>query len=75
MKLLTLNTHSVNSDSYERNIDALKIGLFNVSSVHTLPCISSFVGADIVAGLSTLKAPKKGKYPLKIISISRENKC
>jgi len=25
--------------------------------------------------LATGEAPKKGKYPLKIISISRENKC
>lgn len=50
----------------ERNIDSLKIGLLNISSVHTLPCISSFVGADIVAGLSTLKAPKKGKYNILI---------
>ena len=50
----------------ERNTDGAQIGLSKVSEVHSLPCISSFVGADIVAGLSVLPTPKKNKYSILI---------
>ncbi len=39
------------------------IGL-NIKNVVTLPCIHSFVGADLVAGLNHLPKPQDGKYSL-----------
>lgn len=39
-----------------------KTGLHGIKTVYTLPCISSFVGADIVAGLSCTEKPGKDKY-------------
>lgn len=46
--------------------DGDKLGLFGVSDVISLPSISSFVGADIVSGLSILPPPKKDKYSVLI---------
>lgn len=37
---------------------------FGQAKVVTLPCVSSYVGADIVAGLTTLPPPEKGKVDL-----------
>ena len=41
-----------------------EIGLIGVSEVESLPCVSSFVGADIVAGLNFTGMPEGGKYSL-----------
>ena len=41
---------------------ACNIGLLRVNDVISLPCISAFVGADIVAGLNFAGMPEKGKY-------------
>lgn len=43
-----------------------EIGLKGISRAESLPCISSFVGADIVAGLNCLDYPEKGKYNMLI---------
>lgn len=43
-----------------------ELGISGVSDVLSLPCVSAFVGADIVAGLNFVGLPKKGKYSLLI---------
>ena len=35
-----------------------------VDQVMTLPCISAFVGADIVSGLGFIESPREGRYSL-----------
>ena len=40
------------------------IGINFVNNIISLPCISSFVGADLVAGLNYVDKPKKGRYNL-----------
>lgn len=47
-----------------KEADAAELGLFGVEKVISLPSISSFVGADIVAGLDYIGMPPKGKYNL-----------
>lgn len=42
------------------------LGLNGISSVTSLPCISSFVGSDIVAGLNFADFPAENKYNLLI---------
>ena len=44
--------------------DAVALGLAGVKEVISLPSISAFVGADIVAGLDYIGMPPKGKYNL-----------
>ena len=46
--------------------NAEEIGLIGVNKVISLPSISSFVGADIVAGLHLADMPEDGKYSLLI---------
>lgn len=43
-----------------------KLGLNGISTVTSLPCISAFAGADIVAGLNFTDFPEKNKYNLLI---------
>lgn len=43
-----------------------KLGLNGISTVTSLPCISSFAGADIVAGLNFADFPAENKYNLLI---------
>lgn len=43
-----------------------EIGLKAVSRAESLPCISAFVGADIVAGLNCVYCPEKGTYNMLI---------
>lgn len=45
-------------------INGKDIGLSYVETVESLPCISSFVGADIVSGLNFVKEPQNGKYSM-----------
>lgn len=47
-----------------RRISAEELGITGVKEIETLPCIASFVGADIVAGIGCLEKPQKGKYHL-----------
>ncbi len=47
-----------------RQCDGHELGLSGIGKVVSLPSISSFVGADIVAGLNTLPLPKKDKYSI-----------
>ena len=49
-------------DSKKEN--ARELGLVGVKEVISLPSISSFVGADIVAGLNLIGMPDDGKYNL-----------
>ncbi|MBR2465588.1 MAG: DUF4445 domain-containing protein [Clostridia bacterium] len=51
-------------DSKEEKADAL--GLVGVKRVVSLPSLSSFVGADIVAGLYCIGMPDEGKYNMLI---------
>ena len=48
----------------KREAAGAEIGLIGVSEVESLPCVSSFVGADIVAGLNFTGMPESGKYSL-----------
>ena len=48
----------------KREAAGAEIGLIGVSEVESLPCVSSFVGADIVAGLNFTGMPEGGKYSL-----------
>lgn len=47
-----------------RKGDAQSLNIEGIKEIETLPCISSFVGADIVAGISCLDKPSEGKYNL-----------
>ena len=44
--------------------DAKGLGIEGVKEVESLPCIDTFVGADIVAGVYFAGEPAKGKYNL-----------
>lgn len=46
----------------ERIFSGEEAGLRDIKTVYTLPGISSFVGADIVAGLNCTEKPEKNKY-------------
>lgn len=43
-----------------------ELGISGISDVVSLPCVSAFVGADIVAGLNFVGLPEAGKYNLLI---------
>ena len=43
-----------------------EIGINAISRVESLPCISAFVGADIVAGLNCVDYPEDGKHNILI---------
>ncbi len=45
-------------------VKAENLGINGVGDVITLPCISAFVGADLVAGLNLVAEPADGKYSL-----------
>lgn len=47
-----------------RIAQAKLIGIERVSTIETLPCLSAFVGADVVAGVLFAGLPSKGKYNL-----------
>ena len=49
-----------------RSVDAATLGIDGVSTVETLPCASTFIGADIVAGMNFVGIPSDGKYSLLI---------
>ncbi len=47
-----------------KTINGNEIGLKNIKNVVSLPCISAFVGADLVAGVNYAEMPPKNKYNL-----------
>lgn len=47
-----------------RSVRGESLGIINVERAESLPCIHSFVGADIVAGINCLPMPREGKYNL-----------
>ncbi len=49
-----------------QNLNGAVLGLDHISTVSSLPCISAFVGADIVAGLNYVDFPSCGKYNMLI---------
>ena len=49
-----------------RCVNATSLGIAGVSTVESLPCVASFVGADIVAGMNLVGMPSEGKYSLLI---------
>ncbi len=50
----------------KQEVNGSEIDIEGVSRVESLPCISAFVGADIVAGLNYVDFPTDGKYNLLI---------
>ncbi len=48
----------------EKRENGEALGLFNIGEVISLPSVSAFAGADIVAGLNYLPEPKRGKFSL-----------
>ncbi len=50
----------------KKKMPAENLGIINVGEVVSLPCISSFVGADIVSGLGYTMFSENGKYNLLI---------
>ncbi len=50
----------------KQTADGGEIGLEGIGRVESLPCISSFVGADIVAGLNYVEYPTDGKCSMLI---------
>lgn len=50
----------------ERKCKGKELGITSIENIHSLPCFSSFVGADIVAGLNSVIFPEKNKYSLLI---------
>lgn len=48
----------------EREVAASELGITGVDTVRTLPSVSAFVGADLVAGMNFVKAPRDGKHSL-----------
>lgn len=50
----------------ERRASGASLGFENIGEIVSLPGISAFVGADIVAGLGYVEAPRAGKYSLLI---------
>lgn len=50
----------------KQTVEGAEIGFKGVGRIESLPCISSFVGADIVAGLNCIEYPEKGKYSMLI---------
>ena len=49
-----------------RECNADELGICGVKNVYSLPSVSAFVGADIVAGLQVVPPPQKNKYNLLI---------
>ena len=47
-----------------KEINANEIGIKNIKKVISLPCISAFVGADLVAGINCALFPENNKYNL-----------
>ena len=45
-----------------KEINANEIGIKNIKKVISLPCISAFVGADLVAGISYAEIPEDNKF-------------
>ena len=45
-------------------VKAENLGINGVGDIITLPCISAFVGADLVAGMNLVTMPENGKYSL-----------
>ncbi len=46
----------------EKNVSGKALGLKNINTVYSLPCVSAFVGADLVAGLNCVEMPHENKY-------------
>ncbi len=49
-----------------KEIDGSEIGLNKIERVVSLPCISAFVGADLIAGINYAGLPEENKYNLLI---------
>ena len=47
-----------------RSLPGALLGLDRIEKVESLPCISSFVGADIVAGINSIPLPITEKYSI-----------
>lgn len=47
-----------------KELNAMEIGIKNIKKVISLPCISAFVGADLVAGVNYAELPENNKYNL-----------
>ncbi len=47
-----------------QNVSGKNLGINCAKTIVSLPCVSAFVGADLVAGLNFVKKPSNGKYNL-----------
>lgn len=47
-----------------KELNAMEIGIKNIKKVISLPCISAFVGADLVAGINYANTPSDNKFNL-----------
>ena len=47
-----------------KELNAMEIGIKNIKKVISLPCISAFVGADLVAGINYANMPSYNKFNL-----------
>ena len=47
-----------------KELNAMEIGIKNIKKVISLPCISAFVGADLVAGVNYAELSQNNKYNL-----------
>ena len=48
----------------EKTVKGTSLGLESIKEIITLPGISAYVGADVVAGLGYVRKPQDGKYSL-----------
>ena len=58
----------------EKNVTAESLGLHLVKQIVTLPCISSFVGSDIVSGLIKCGMPATEKYNI-LVDLGTNAEC
>lgn len=49
-----------------KTIKSNEIGIKNIKNIVSLPCISSFIGADLVAGINYTDLPEDNKYNILI---------
>ncbi len=55
-------------------VRGVEIGLERIDNVISLPCISAFVGADIVAGINHVGMPEKEKFNL-LVDLGTNAEC
>ncbi len=57
-----------------KQVRGAEIGIERIENIISLPCISAFVGADIVAGINYVGMPEKGKFNL-LVDLGTNAEC